>query len=123
MKTDLQARLTCFTVTTAITVLLVAFLVAVFVFRDAEKPGEIIVAVLGAITGVLGTLTGYVAGESGKRKAEDKATDAQGQLARAERQLAAVVDSSDKGILEQARKTFPELFANAQGEDGDAQAH
>ena len=120
MRTDLQAKLAFCTVMTAMVILIVAFLVAVFVFRAAEKPGEIIVAILGAITGVLGTLAGYVAGESGKRKAEDKADVAQGQLAQAERRLTAVVDSSEKGILEQAKRAFPELFAAEQGEDRDA---
>ena len=62
-------------------IMLTAFLVAVWVFRDVDKPGEVIVAVLGSIGAAVGTLAGFVAGakvgSEGRDKAEDRAEKAQ----------------------------------------------
>lgn len=102
-KEDQQSFFTFLTVVIGICVLLVMFFIAVFVFKDATNPAETIVAILGAVTGVLGTLVGYVAGQSGKQKAEERAT-------KAENKLTAVVGKGEKGILEQAKAEFPDLF-------------
>ena len=100
---DRQSLYTFLTVVAGMAVLLVMFLVTVIVFKDASKPAESIVAVLGAVTGVLGTLVGYGVGQSGKDKAEQRAT-------KAEQQLTAVVGAGGKDVLKQARDAYPELF-------------
>lgn len=88
-------------------VVLVAFLVAVFVFRHADKPGEVIVAVLGPIGTAVGTLAGFVAGakvgSEGRDKAEDRADQAQ-------KKYNAVVETNSPSIVEQARSQYPDLF-------------
>jgi len=123
MKADPQAKLTFYTVMTAMAIVIVAFLVAVLVFRGADKPGEVIAAVMGTITGVLGTLAGYVAGSAGKQKAEESAASAKDQVVKAERRLTAVVDRSQQGILEDAKKKFPEWFVDAPEGDRHDEAH
>lgn len=88
-------------------VVLVAFLVAVFVFRHADKPGEVIVAVLGPIGTAVGTLCGFVAGakvgSEGRDKAEDRADQAQ-------QKYNAVVETNSPAIVDQARARYPGLF-------------
>jgi hypothetical protein len=74
-----------------ITVVLIAFLVAVFTLKDKDQPGQLIPAVLGAVTVAVGTLAGLVAGHTagaaGKERAERRA-DAREQQAAAGRTLA-----------------------------------
>jgi hypothetical protein len=88
-------------------VVLVAFLVAVFVFRHADKPGEVIVAVLGPIATAVGTLAGFVAGakvgSEGREQAEVRADQAQ-------RKYNAVVETNSPSIVDQARSQYPDLF-------------
>jgi threonine dehydrogenase-like Zn-dependent dehydrogenase len=88
-------------------VVLIAFLVAVFVFRHADKPGEVIVAVLGPIGTAVGTLAGFVAGakvgSEGRDKAEDRADQAQ-------QKYNAVVETNSPSIVDQARSRYPDLF-------------
>jgi hypothetical protein len=88
-------------------VVLVAFLVAVFVFRNAHKPAVVIVAILGPITTAVGTLAGFVAGakvgSEGRDKAEDRADEAQ-------RKYNAVVETNSPSIVDQARSKYPDLF-------------
>jgi hypothetical protein len=83
-------------------VILVAFLVAVFVFRNVNKPAGVIVAVLGPIGTAVGTLAGFVAGakvgSEGRDKAEDRADEAQ-------RKYNAVVETNSPSIVDQARST------------------
>jgi Mn2+/Fe2+ NRAMP family transporter len=100
---DSQAKFTFLTVLAGIGFLLIVFVVTIVVFKDAERPAETIVAVLGAVTGVLGTLVGYVAGQAGRERAEQRAH-------RAERQMAAVLDTCGPGTLDQARTANPDLF-------------
>ncbi len=80
--------------------MLTAFLVAVWVFRDVDKPGEVIVAVLGSIGAAVGTLAGFVAGakvgSEGRDKAEDRAEKAQ-------QKYNAIVETNPPSIVDQAR--------------------
>lgn len=100
---DLHAKYAFITVVIGIVFLLIAFLVSVYVFREAPNPAETIVAILGAVTGVLGTLVGYIAGQAGREKAIERAF-------RAERRLAAVLDVCEPGTLERARSAQGERF-------------
>jgi hypothetical protein len=88
-------------------IILVAFLVAVVVFRGAQKPGEVIVAILGPIGTAVGTLAGFVAGakvgSEGRDKAEDRADQAQ-------LKYNAVVETNAPSIVDQARSKYPDLF-------------
>ncbi|HZQ64273.1 MAG TPA: hypothetical protein VFA66_03490 [Gaiellaceae bacterium] len=99
--------LTFYVAIAGMAVILVAFLVAVLVFRDADKPGEVVVAVLGPIAAAVGTLAGFVAGakvgSEGREQAEDRADQAQ-------RKYNAVVETNSPSIVDQARSRYPELF-------------
>jgi hypothetical protein len=84
-----------------ITVVFIVFLVAVLTFQNADKPAEIIPAVLGSVTAAVGTLAGLVAGHTagsaGKERAERRAA-AREQEAAAGRTLAEVL-KADKATL------------------------
>jgi hypothetical protein len=66
-------------------VVFAAFLVSVVMFRNADNPGELIPAVLGAVTAAVGTLAGLVAGHTagaaGKERAERRADALQPEAA------------------------------------------
>lgn len=98
-----ETNYTFWSVMVGLGVLLIFFCVTVFVFEDAENPAQTIAAVLGAVTGVIGTLVGYVAGQSGKERAVSRAH-------RAERRLAAVLDTCAPGTLEKVRAANEGLF-------------
>lgn len=88
-------------------IVLVAFLVALFSFRNSSDAGQIIPAVLGPLVSVVGTLVGYVAGQAagsaGKEKAEERAAEAQGQMQ-------AILDVSDQGALTRAKQQHAGVF-------------
>jgi cobalamin synthase len=111
----LRMKLTFQIAAVGIAAVVFAFLVALFVFADADQPGEVIVAVLGPVVGVVGTLAGYVAGqtagaagkerlEKSREKAEDRATVAQQQL------VAVAGASSEPDLVTKAKSQFPEFF-------------
>jgi len=60
----LRMKLTFQIAAIGIAALVFSFLIALFVFSDADEPGQVIVAVLGPVVGVVGTLAGYVAGQT-----------------------------------------------------------
>jgi hypothetical protein len=98
-----EANYTFWSVIAGLAFLLIVFAVSVITFRNAPNPAETVVAVLGAVTGVVGTLVGYVAGQSGKDRAQARAL-------RAERRMAAVLDTCGPGTLEKVRTANPDLF-------------
>jgi len=98
-----ETNYTFWSVIAGLSFLLIVFVVSVIAFRNADNPAETVVAVLGAVTGVVGTLVGYVAGQRGRERAELRAH-------RAERQMAAVLDSCGPGTLEKVRAANEDLF-------------
>jgi hypothetical protein len=90
-----------------IIVILVAYLIAVMNFKDAENPGEPIPAIVGAVTTAIGTLAGLVAGHtagaSGKEQADQRVDKAQGRYS-------ALSEVASPDTVAQAMANHPSLF-------------
>jgi hypothetical protein len=97
----LRLLLTFGLVALGIAVVLTAFLVAVFTFKDKSQAGQLIPAAIGTVTAAVGTLVGLVAGHAagaaGKEGAERRA-DASEKQAVAGRTLAATLKGEEEGI-------------------------
>jgi hypothetical protein len=106
--------------TVGIVAVLIAFFVAVFVFKGAENPGELIPAVLGTVTAAVGTLAGLVAGHSagsaGKERAERR-SEANEQEASAGKALAVTLQN-DESALASGGGTGREAFGVGPSEPG-----
>jgi hypothetical protein len=97
----LRLLLTFGLVALGIAVVLIAFLVAVFTFKDKDQAGQSIPAILGTVTAAVGTLVGLIAGHAagsaGKESAERRA-DASERQAVAGRTLAAALKGEEAGL-------------------------
>lgn len=82
----LRMKLTFQIAAIGIAALVFSFLIALFVFSDADEPGQVIAAVLGPVVGVVGTLAGYVAGQTagaaGKEQLDDRRERAEDERCR-----------------------------------------
>jgi hypothetical protein len=87
----------------------IAFLVAVFVFRDSDEAAETIVAVLGPIGTLAGLIVGERVGSAGRGKAETRADDAQKRAEAAEQRFA-VASAAEPTLITKARRLRPDLF-------------
>jgi hypothetical protein len=97
----LRLLLTFGLVALGIAVVLIAFLVAVFTFKDKDQAGQSIPAILGTVTAAVGTLVGLIAGHAagsaGKESAERRA-EASERQAVAGRALAAALKGEEAGL-------------------------
>jgi hypothetical protein len=97
----LRLLLTFGLVALGIAVVLIAFLVAVFTFKDKDQAGQSIPAIVGTVTAAVGTLVGLIAGHAagaaGKEGAERRA-DASEQQAVAGRTLATTLKEEEAGL-------------------------
>jgi cell shape-determining protein MreC len=118
----LRMKLTFQIATIGIAAVVFSFLIALFVFSDADEPGQVIVAVLGPVVAVVGTLAGYVAGQTagaaGKEQLEDRREKAEERARSAQQQLIAVAGAStDADLWARAKTQFPESFPAQAGSE------
>jgi len=98
--------------------MLVAFLVAVLVFRHSPKAGETIVAVLGPVGTLAGLVVGERVGSAGRERAETRADNAQQRADVAEEKLT-VATAAEPDVLEKARRLRPDLFTPQTAKGGE----
>ena len=106
-RTTLEAGITMLGIIAG--VVIVVFTVQVF--QPAPNTAQTIGAVMSPAIGAITTLVGFVAGHAaGAASGQQAATTSQEQAASADKQLKAVLDTADPGLMTKAMAAHPDAF-------------